>query len=56
MVREFVVNLCTNVKVDEATDYRTGASNREWFTGSEGGQLLKSTQRTETQFYSRVSE
>jgi hypothetical protein len=46
MVSEFGANGCTKVKVDEATDYRIGASNSEWFTRSEGGKLLKSRQRT----------
>jgi hypothetical protein len=46
MVSEFGGKWCTKIKVDEATDYRIGASNLEWFMGSEG-QLLKSTQRTE---------
>jgi hypothetical protein len=36
--------------VDEATDYRIGVSNLEWFTRSEGGQLLKCRQRTEKCF------
>jgi hypothetical protein len=36
--------------VDEATDFGIGASNLEWFTGSEGGQLLKRGQRTEKCF------
>jgi hypothetical protein len=40
--------------VDEATDYEIGASNLVWFTGSEGGQLLKSTQRIEKHFTARL--
>jgi hypothetical protein len=50
MVSELGAKWCTKVMVDEATDYRIGASNLEWFRGGEGGQLLKSTQRTEKHF------
>jgi hypothetical protein len=49
MVSEHGANWCTKVKVDEATDYRIGASNLQWFTGSEG-QLLKCRERIEKCF------
>jgi hypothetical protein len=50
MVSELGTKWCTKVKVDEATDYRIGASNLQWFTGSEGGQFVKFRQRTEKYF------